>query len=88
MRHLSVAIRGTGIANTPAAVEGYILTRTFGQVFRSRRPFVVSSNYRLGDDIYGGLVFTEKSDIILRITASSADNVSVSGGYDLILVKN
>lgn len=88
MRSLHVAIRGTGIASTPAAAEGYIWTRTFGQVFRSRRPYVVSSSYRLADVIYGGLVFTEKTDIILRITSSSADNVSVSGEYDLILVKN
>jgi hypothetical protein len=88
MRSLHMAIRGTAQANTPAAIEGNIWTRAFGGVFRSRRPFVVSSNYRLYDAIYGGIPFTEKSDIVLRVTASSGDNVSVAGGYDLLLVKN
>lgn len=88
MRSLHVAIRGTGIANTPTAVEGQIWTRSFGAPFRSRRPFTVSSSYRLADTIYGGLVFTEKSDIVLRITATSGNDTSVNGGYDLILVAN
>lgn len=88
MRNMHCAIRGTAQANTPGAAEGQIWTRAFGLPFRSRRPFIVSSSYRMYDDIYGGLVFTEKSDIILRITAASGDNTSVNGGYDLILVKN
>lgn len=88
MRSLHAAIRGTAQANTPAAIEGNIWTRPFGGVFRSRRPFTISSSYRLSDVIYGGLVFTEKSDIVIRVTASSADNVSANGGFDLILVKN
>ncbi len=88
LRQLHCAIRGTAQANTPGAVEGNIWTRPFGGVFRSRRPFAASSNAPLNDVIYGGLVFTEKSDIIIRITASSGDNASVSGGYDLILVRN
>lgn len=90
MRHLTCAIRG--VSGTPltdtVAVEGQIWTRTFGGVFRSRRPFVSTTNFPLADEIYGGLVFTEKSDIILRISATSADNTSVAAGYDLILVKN
>ena len=46
------------------------------------------TSYRMIDEIYGGLVFTEKSDIVIRITAASTTNLSVSAGYDLILVKN
>jgi hypothetical protein len=88
MRALHCSIRGTGQAGTPVAVEGNIWVRPFGGVFRSRRPFVVNSNYRLYDSIYGGLVLTEKTDVVLRITSTSADNVSVTGGYDLILVAN
>lgn len=88
MRAMHCSIRGTAQANTPGAVEGHIWTRAFEAPFRSRRPFIVSSNYRLYDKIYGGIVFTEKSDLVLRITATSGDNASVSGGYDLILVKN
>lgn len=85
MRFLHAAIRG-GQAN--ASVDGFIWTRSFGGVFRSRRPFTAASAFRLADQIYGGLVFTEKSDIILRISAQTGNNISVNGGYDLILVKN
>lgn len=88
MRAMHVAISGTSIANTPSAAEGNIWTRSFNMPFRSRRPFTVSSSFRLYDQIYGGLVFTEKSDIILRINTTSGDNTSVSGGYDLILVQD
>lgn len=84
MRSLHIA------CGKPANVvlDGNIWTRNFGGVFRSRRPFFVSDNYRLSDAIYGGLVFTEKSDIVLRINTCSANNTAVNGGYDLILVKN
>lgn len=88
MRFLHVAIRGTAQLTQSQAVEGHIYTRAFGRPFRGRRPFIVTSNYRLEDKIYGGLVFTEKSDIVLRITAASANDISVNGGYDLLLVKN
>jgi hypothetical protein len=84
MRKLTSAIRG----GTSATVDGCIWTRTFGQVFRSRRPFTVGINSPLRDDIYGGLSFSEKSDIIIRITYASANNLDVTAGYDLILVKN
>lgn len=84
MRALHAAIRG---GNT-AAIDGYIWTRAFGQPFRARRPFTASSSFRLDDVIYGGLVFTEKSDLVLRIYATSANNIAVNGGYDLILVQN
>lgn len=88
MRYLHGSIRGTTQAVTPAVVEGNIWTRPFEGVFRSRRPFVISSSCRLFDVIYGGLQFTEKTDIILRITTASGNNISVSGGYDLIITKN
>lgn len=88
MRKMHAAIRGTTQASATAAIEGNIWTRPFGGVFRSRRPFVVNTSYRLQDDIYGGIAFTEKTDLVIRITAASASNLSVNAGYDLILVKN
>lgn len=84
MRRMQGNIRG----NTTAAVDGYIWTRSFGGVFRSRRPFTMTNTTPLKDDIYGGLVFTEKADIVLRINLATANNTPVSGGYDLLLVKN
>lgn len=84
MRYLHVACGNA--ANV--AIAGNIWTRSFGGVFRSRRPFFVGDNFRLADTIYGGLVFTEKSDIVLRVNTCSANNTPVNGGYDLLLVKN
>jgi len=85
MRFLhSAIIQGTASANA----QGAIWTRSFGAPFRSRRPFLISTNYRLEDKIFGGLVFTEKSDLILRITNVSNNNTVANGGYDLILIKN
>lgn len=74
-----------GGANT--AIGGMLWIRVFGEVFRSRRPFIISSNVDLKDDILGGLVLPEKTDIIVRINSASANNIEVVAGYDLVLVK-
>lgn len=84
MRKLHGSIRG----GTSSALDAGIWTRSFGGVFRQRRPFVIAYGTQFIDEIYGGLVFTEKSDIILRITASNGNNLDVVGGYDLLLVDN
>ena len=84
MRSIHGAFRGS----SNGTVDGYIWTRSFGGVFRSRRPYSFGAAYPLSDTIYGGLVFTEKSDIVLRISSVSANNTNVNGGFDLILVKN
>lgn len=73
---------------TTATADGFIWTRSFGAPFRGRRPFTISASAPLMDTIYGGLVLTEKSDLVLRIDYVSAINTHVSAGYDLILVKN
>lgn len=84
MRNIHAAASPT---NT-ASVQGQIWTRSFGGAFRSRRPFFISNAFRLYDTVYGGLVFTEKSDITIRIISCSANNVAVNAGFDLILVRN
>lgn len=84
MRELHISC-GTA---SPVALEGNIWTRPFGGVFRSRRPFYLSNTSNVRDRIYGGLVFTEKADIVLRINTCTANNTPVNGGYDLILVRN
>jgi hypothetical protein len=71
-----------------ASVQGSIYVGAFGAAPRYRRPFIVTFGAQLSDEIYGGLVFPEKTDIILRITSCSANNTVVLGGYDLILVAN
>lgn len=70
------------------AAEGYLWFRFFGTVYRARRPFTITNNFRMYDDIYGGLAFPEKSDMIIRIDTVTANNTPISAGYDLVLVKN
>lgn len=84
MRKIVVTIRG-GSNNS---IDGSIWTRTNGGAPRLRRPFTVSTTAALNDIIYGGLAFPEKSDIILRVTATAGTNIDVAGGYDLILREN
>lgn len=55
---------------------------------RLRRPSTTYWSDGVPDNIYGGLVFTEKTDIILRVTACVVNNTPVNGGYDILLVKN
>lgn len=76
------------LGSTAAYCEGFIWTRSFGGVYRQRRPFAVSNANNWRDDIYSGIPFTEKSDIVIRILTSSAVNVSLAAGYDMILVDN
>ena len=83
MSHLGGAIRG----GVNASVLGLIWTRNFGEVFRGRRPFVITTSNKLIDAINGGLVFTEKADIDFRITTDT-NNTDVTVNFDLMLVKN
>lgn len=85
MRHMHIAAtKGQSGIN----VEGNIWTRSYGGVFRSRRPFLLTNSFQIDQLIYGGLVFTEKSDIILRATSTSTTAVKISAGYDLVLIDN
>lgn len=85
MRALHCAIR-SGNSNS---IDGAIWTRAFGRPFRTRRPFTVTNSFRLYDQIYGGLSFTEKSDLTIRVlSCSSASALPINGGFDLILVKD
>lgn len=84
LRTLFVNMLGT----TSAYCEGFIWTRSFGGVYRQRRPFAVSNANNWRDDIYAGIAFTEKADIVIRILTASANNVSLAAGYDMILVDN
>jgi len=84
VRRVHASIRGSNSAN----VDGALWIRTFGNVPRLRRPFTFAKNDRLNDTIYGGLRLPEKTDIIMRVTSTSANNISLTGGYDIILVDN
>jgi len=70
----------TGSADCVLAV------RSFGGIFRYRRPFTVSSNYSYSEALTVPIGFSEKTDIIVRCIATAGSNLELTAGYDLILV--
>ena len=84
LRYLTGAVR-SGATN---AVDTSIWLRSPTTAPRLRRPFTIPSSSPYKEDIYGGLIFSEKTDIILRVTATTGSNLDVNSGYDLILVQN
>lgn len=75
-----------GAVNGTADMAFWI--RAFGQAPRLRRPFAVSSNFEHHDEISVPIQLAEKTDIIIRCTTVSTNNLEVAAGYDLVLVKN
>lgn len=69
-------------------IRGNTNARASGGPFRARRPFDVVGSAPLGNDVEGGLIFSEKSDIVIRISSVSANDTEVVYGYDLVLVDN
>ena len=84
VRRVHASIRGSNSAN----IDGALWIRTFGNPPRLRRPFSFTKTDRLNDLVYGGLRLGEKTDIIMRINTTTANNVAVTGGYDIIVVDN
>lgn len=88
IRRMQTALNGTAIANTPAAAVGYLWVREFGLPYRLLRPFTAGSQSPFVDQTYGGVPFPEKTDITIRLTEVSANDVKVVGGFDILLVQN
>jgi len=81
-------LHGSIQGGTSSALDASLWIRVFGQPPRLRRPFVIPFGTELEDTIYGGIPCTEKTDIHIRVTASSGNSIKVAAGYDLILVQN
>ena len=75
------------IPNVSGTVEGALWVRTNGGTPRLRRPFGASNTDHFEENVYSGVPLPANTDVIVRITASSANSVKVYGGYDLILIK-
>lgn len=88
MRRLMLSVRVVSGLGANGLMQGGIWTRGFGLPFRLRRPFLLSTNSEYVDEIYGGLVFAEKSDLIIRVTSVTENDSLISAGYDLLLVRN
>lgn len=76
------------VGATAGYVEGALWVRTNGGSPRLRRPFTSAQQDHFEEFIEGGLSIEANSDIIVRITAASANNLDVIGGYDLIISEN
>jgi len=84
LRHIEAGILGT--TSNSASIALWI--RQFGDAARMRRPFGCGVGFFYSSNIYGGLSLPEKTDIIPRVTAVTANNTDLFCSYDLVLVKN
>lgn len=70
-----------------AVVYGEFYIRPFGVSPRLSRPFVASDSLQFTAELTGGLLLSEKTDIIPRVMSSSANNVPIYCVYELLLFK-
>lgn len=83
-----VQVWGKVRKGTSATVDGFILYRTNNGPIQQILPFAFSNAMPLDRHLYGGIVLPEKTDILVRASLTSADNVEAVAGYSLILVDN
>jgi hypothetical protein len=84
IRRLFMRVTGT----TSLSIQGALWVRGLGESPRLRRPITATNAEHFEEEPYGGIPVAEGSDIVLRVTSSSNNNVDVTGGYDLVLIKN
>lgn len=84
LKRIHGAVRGAA----SASVDVSLWIRLFGFAPRLRRPTAYAFGSELDDSIWGGLELPEKTDIILRVTQASNNNLDVVGRYDLLILKN
>lgn len=84
MRQIDV---GVSRSNT-ATVTGVIWARNNGASPRYIETFSASNTDSHHEIVYGGISFTSLTDIAIRITACSANNVPITSHFDIILVKD
>jgi hypothetical protein len=81
---VSGAMRGS----TSGYLDGYFWYRAYNESPRLRFPFVLQFGSLYFDDVDYLIRIPERTDIIPRITASSANNLSAQISYRLIKVKS
>jgi hypothetical protein len=81
-------VLGSLQGSTSGVVDLALWVRTFGSSPRIRRPFTISQNAPIVYNIAASIICTEKSDIVIRATSASTQNLSVLAGYDIYLVDN
>lgn len=73
---------------TSGSYEGDIWVREFGASPRLRFPFNGASSVRFSEKPYGGITLPAMTDFTMRIISVTANNLDITGGFDLILIKN
>jgi hypothetical protein len=73
-------------ANTTGNIQGALWAREPGKSPRLRRPFSASNSDKFLEEPYGGLSFPAGTDIAMRITGASTNNLSIVGGFDIIII--
>jgi hypothetical protein len=73
-------------ANTTGSVQGALWVREPSRGPRLRRPFSCSDSHSFEEMPYGGLVLPGMTDVSVRLTQVSANNLSVIAGFDIIII--
>jgi hypothetical protein len=76
------------IGGTSGIADGALWIRGNGMSPRLRRPFSSATADAFEELPYGGIAVSQQSDIVVRITGVSTNNLDIIAGYDLILIKN
>jgi hypothetical protein len=84
MRHLMVEVK----RSTSASIDGALWVRNNGASPRLTRIFSATQAEEHQIDVLGGVVLDALTDVTVRITSCSANNITVTGQFDLMLVDN
>lgn len=84
--NISASIRGAG--GSGVRIDGSLWIRGFGAGPRLRRPFSAADTISYSEPISGGLVLSEKTDIMPRCTFASANNIDATYRYEVLVLKN
>jgi len=77
-----------GSTTTTVYADCDLWVREFGQAPRLRRPFSLNNSSHFSQEIYGGVALPEKTDVNIRVSYVSANNLDIVAGYDLKVVNN
>lgn len=73
---------------TSTVVDGGLWVRPDGASPRLIRIFSASQTDSHSEQIFGGIVLTELTDISVRITGTSSSNAAITSNFDILLIDN
>jgi len=75
------------IGSNTGQVDGALWVRLQGESPRLRRPFSATTGSSFEERPYGGLAIPAGADVSIRVSNTSANNLDVIGGFDLLVVR-